>query len=139
MRKISAVAALVFSFTLAGCSSFAPPPEEAGIVEIAVVQKEHSPAIYFVYAYRASDEIVVRGRLKHPVWSWFGMFPGHIDLTVNRPDAKRITLHDIAVHPRRIPEKRGREAFFVARLATDIPVGTELAVEYTEEDHGRPF
>lgn len=137
MGKISNVVVLAFSVLLAGCSAFAPTLDEAGIVEIEISQKDKPPRVYFVHAYRSSGETVIRGRLKYPVWSWYGMFPGHIDLTFSPLHGEKTTLHDVAVIPKRIPKKRGREAFFVGRIATDIPEGTRIIVEYSEKKHDR--
>ena len=95
--------------------------------------------MYFLSAYRSSDKTVIRGQLKYPVWTWFKLFPGHVDVTVEPPGDEKITMHDIAIIRKRLPKKRGREAYFVARVASDAPRGTRITVEYSDKKHENPM
>jgi len=140
MQNYSVVSGLSLMFILSGCSLFPPTLDEAGIVNVDIVQREILPDISFVSVYRSSDKTVIRGPLKYPLWSWLRTFSGHIDIVIEPPNAEKITLHDVAVRPKRLPKKRDREAYFVASIATDVPRGTHITVEYPDEDHEKsPF
>lgn len=120
---------------LAGCSLVGPTLDESGVVELKISSRDKSPRIFMVSAYRISGGMEVRGQLGYPIRNWFGMFPGHVDLTIKSPGKKEFTIHDFAVVRKRIPKKRGRTGFFVARVATDTPKGTRVTVEYSDEKH----
>ena len=139
MRRFSAITGLVSLFILPGCSLFSPTLNETGVVDVEIIRRESPPRISHVSVYRSSDKIVIRGLVKYPDWTWFKTFLGHMDITVKPPEGEIITMHDVAVVPKRLPKKRGREAFFVARVGADTPKGTRITVEYSDEKHEKPM
>lgn len=138
--KIFIIAARLLSLLLlSGCSAFSPTLDETGIVAFEIIQRESPPDISFVRAIRSSKKTVIRGQLKYPTWIWFKTFPGHMDITIEPLEGEKNTMHDVAIIRKRLPKKRGREAFFVARYGANVAKGTRVTVEYSNEIHEKPM
>ncbi len=65
--------------------------------------------------------------------------PGEKPPIVEPPGDEKFTIHDVAVIRKRLPKKRGREAYFVARVASDALRGTRITVKYSDNKHENPM
>ncbi len=122
-------AVLVATVLLTACGALQPTLDERGVVKIDA-RGTSSISIVDAHAYQDDQELVVEGDAAFPISSTNGIFDGHVDVIVIKPDGNTLAHHDIAVIPRRIPKSIGRRAFFVTRFHLIPPAGTTIRISY---------
>lgn len=107
---------------------------EKSIVRIEV--KEPGPVrITQAFVYREDGLSVVRGEAAFPIWKSFGIFSGHIDIDIVSPGNVALKKHNVPLVRKRIPKRRGRRAFFISRLETELSKGAIVRIAYHMGNH----
>ena len=119
---------------VSACTTFSPTLVEQGIVRTEI--KETKPVrITQASVYREDGVTVVRGEAAFPAWQSFGISTGHIDIDVVVPGNDTLKTRNVSPISKRIPNKRGRRAFFVSRFESKLPKGAVLHISYHDGTH----
>lgn len=135
-RLVNRPAGVVLGVSLIAVSLLIPVIVAARTVKIEIL-KSSPVSITWATISREGNDAVIHGIARFPTWVAFGKFAGHVDIDVVLSNGETITRHDVRLVPKRIPKIRGRKAFFVARLATDIREVTILRIKYQDATHDR--
>lgn len=125
---------VIVGAVLAACAFFAPSYVEQGLVRLDI-ETTKPVSVSYANVFEEDGNMVVRGTAKYPLSHRYGLFDGHIDVSVLQPDGKKYESQNVKVVRRRIPKTLGREGFFVTRFPIDPPAGTIVSIVYDINTH----
>lgn len=133
---MKSIIAVIGGGTLSACALFAPTLVDQGVVQLDL-KKTEPVYIAFANVYEDNGDMVVSGTAKYPISKRYGIFNGHVDVSVIEPGGKRLESKNVKVIRRRIPKTMGREASFTTRFPINPTKGTTISITYHNSMHSK--
>lgn len=133
---MKSIIAVIAGGILSACALFVPTLVDQGVVRLDI-KKTEPVYIAFANAYQDAGEMVVGGTAKYPISKRYGIFNGHVDVSVIEPGGRRLESKNVKVMRRRIPKTMGREASFTTRFPINPIKGTIINIAYHNSMHSK--